>query len=372
MKRVGIQLLTANGKRNYAGSSQHALGHIECEACEAARVAVFDGDFSAVDLLLRAAPIWLSTRQMYVKPRTIVDYATYIKPLITELGTLPLGSVHIGHIREYQRLRSRTVSASRVNHEVNTLSQILSRVGLWATIKQHYEPMPLPKSKVGRAMSDSQEQAIWDTAQQRKRWRVAYWAALLTANTTRGWSEIRHIKLGCLDLNNKMVFLSEGTKTDGREGWMPLNEIAFWAIYQLYERAVKLGACRPEHYLFPARTKSRGQHAAQTHDPARPQGSVRTAWEALRKAAGLPQLRYYDLRHHSLTKLLENPDISERTVETVAGHVSEEMKKRYSHIRQEALREAVAALGQIPAKKSSVTEIRRFAPPVQNWAGIGK
>jgi integrase len=43
----------------------------------------------------------------------------------------------------------------------------------------------------------------------------------------------------------------------------------------------------------------------------------------------------YDLRHHAMTALLENPEVSEETVEDLAGHVSRRMKKRYSHIRME-------------------------------------
>ena len=37
----------------------------------------------------------------------------------------------------------------------------------------------------------------------------------------------------------------------------------------------------------------------------------------------------YDLRHHAITALLENPHVSEETVEAIAGHISREMKKRY-------------------------------------------
>ncbi len=52
----------------------------------------------------------------------------------------------------------------------------------------------------------------------------------------------------------------------------------------------------------------------------------------------------YDLRHHAITALLENPEVSEETVEDIAGHVSRRMKKRYSHIRMEHKRAAVEAI----------------------------
>jgi integrase len=66
----------------------------------------------------------------------------------------------------------------------------------------------------------------------------------------------------------------------------------------------------------------------------------------LRKAAGMPNLRMYDLRHHAITRLLEDEDVSERTVIELAGHVSHAMLERYSHIRMRTKKEAVDALAK--------------------------
>ncbi len=63
----------------------------------------------------------------------------------------------------------------------------------------------------------------------------------------------------------------------------------------------------------------------------------------------------YDLRHHAITALLENPHVSEETVEAIAGHISREMKKRYSHVRMDARRKAVSQLDGSTADLSSDT-----------------
>jgi hypothetical protein len=55
----------------------------------------------------------------------------------------------------------------------------------------------------------------------------------------------------------------------------------------------------------------------------------------------------YSFRHHAITKLLENPDVSEETAESIAGHISHRMKKRYSHTRIEVRRAAVEVLERI-------------------------
>jgi len=45
--------------------------------------------------------------------------------------------------------------------------------------------------------------------------------------------------------------------------------------------------------------------------------------------------------------LAESADASEQTIMSIAGHVSVEMLRHYSHIRQEAKRKAVAALDNV-------------------------
>jgi integrase len=62
--------------------------------------------------------------------------------------------------------------------------------------------------------------------------------------------------------------------------------------------------------------------------------------------AGL-HISAYSFRHYAITKLLENPDVSEETAEAIAGHISHCMKRRYSHTRVEVKRAAVEALERI-------------------------
>jgi Phage integrase family len=54
--------------------------------------------------------------------------------------------------------------------------------------------------------------------------------------------------------------------------------------------------------------------------------------------------RWHDLRHTFVTRLAENPEISEQTIRSLAGHVSQQMLQRYSHIRRQAKEDAKAAL----------------------------
>ena len=55
-------------------------------------------------------------------------------------------------------------------------------------------------------------------------------------------------------------------------------------------------------------------------------------------------LRYHDLRHHAITELAES-QASERTIMAIAGHISPRMLEHHGHIRMDAKRKALEALG---------------------------
>jgi hypothetical protein len=54
-------------------------------------------------------------------------------------------------------------------------------------------------------------------------------------------------------------------------------------------------------------------------------------------------LRFHDLRHHAITELAES-QASDRTIMSIAGHVSQQMLAHHSHVRIEAKRKALDAL----------------------------
>src|SRR5262249_23745901 len=111
---------------------------------------------------------------------------------------------------------------------------------------------------------------------------------------------------------------------------------AWNAILSLYSRSRAIGGTESEHYVFPA-------CEASHFDPSRPMASWRTAWRNLREAAGLPKLRFHDLRDHAITKLSES-QASDSTIMAIAGHVSPKMLQHYSHVRLQAKRTALDAL----------------------------
>jgi len=73
----------------------------------------------------------------------------------------------------------------------------------------------------------------------------------------------------------------------------------------------------------------------------------------LTKAPGGKGFRFHDCRNHALTELAES-HASDATIMALAGHVSRKMLEHYSHVRQEAKRDAVNVLSAKRPKKPTI------------------
>ena len=89
----------------------------------------------------------------------------------------------------------------------------------------------------------------------------------------------------------------------------------------ILERWKKLGGNSDEQYILP-------------HRPRSPQGpwlldepisAITSAFNQIRKTAGLSHFRIYDCRVQAITKLLSNPMVSPQVSREIAGHISQVM-----------------------------------------------
>lgn len=352
---------------------------VQCPVCEAAKAQKLDPAKFGVLPFRLAAPLWMKDThgthdRKQVPPnkrKTFEQHEYYIRTLLLFFGDFPLNEIHIGHVQSYVDMRLQTprkISAKRdqqgnlaltpelnfntmvgpsvVRHEVSFLAQVLDRAGLWKPIKEHYTPPPLPKSTVGRALEPEEEQRLFTVACSNRRWARAYWGSLISAQTAADPGEIQHLHLNDINLAQMTMRIRDGLKNEHRDRIVEIVHLpnVIWAFKQIlsrYYRICRRQSIQPdgEHYILPGRTAG-----INGYDLSKPMGSWKKAWDALRKAADMPKLRMKDLRHHGLTKLLENPDLAERTVIEIAGHVSKQMWRTYSHIRRKPKQEAMKTL----------------------------
>lgn len=301
-----------------------------------------------------AGKAWLESRRPFIAPKTYHEYTLNIQTLSGFFGAFKLTEIDGDLVRAYQRTRRLKCGPHAINHECGVLCMMRKRIGVPL---EDYAPLPLPKGERGRALSDEERTRLLRIAKSNPNWEAAYCFAGISVNTTAGPKEVATLRIKDVDLERATIYVQpEGAKNVHRPRSIPLNHEALECAKMALERAHRLGSVDPDHYLFPFRPKPGG-----SHDPKRYQTTFKTAWNKIKAAAKITNLRMYDLRHHAITAMLENPDVSEETVEDVAGHVSRRMKKRYSHIRMEHKRAALDAIAPAPPKKTPSKEKRRTA-----------
>jgi integrase len=271
-------------------------------------------------------------------PKLEASYAkseqSHAKPVRAFFSGKRLRQVTAENIQAYQTHRiGEGKAAKTVNHEVKLLLQLLKKAKLLGRIGDEVELLPL-NSEPRRMLTPAQKQRVFETAALKPEWQTAYCAALLTVNTSVRPAELRRLLWSDLDPVNRLLTVRK-SKSDAGSRIIPLNDEAWSAIVALKTRADASGSYAPEYYVF--------HRQWPKIDPARPMSNWRSAWRSLRKAAGMPKLRYYDLRHQCITEMLE-AGIPEGVIREVAGHVDPEMTRHYSHPRIDARRAAVEAL----------------------------
>ena len=115
-------------------------------------------------------------------------------------------------------------------------------------------------------------------------------------------------------------------------------------------QTLKPPAEKPEHYLMPKHLSriSHGQDKGKRgYDPNQYQRYWDTAWDSLTEKAGIPELRFHDLRHAFITRMVEL-GASIGVIQTFVGHMSARMVRHYTHVSSGAARKAVELLDSDP------------------------
>jgi integrase len=290
-----------------------------------------------------AALNWLEIKKLQQrKPRTIEMYQWYIRNLSRKFAGILLSQIQIKHIQEYQQRRKLSAGPSCVNHEINTLAQILRQADLWRAMEKQYCPLPLPDWTPPKVLTAEEEERFFRVAAGNPDWSVAYWAVSLTNNTSAKGTELRQLQIKHLKLAQETPTIhipDDAVKNELGARVVPLNDVAEKQIRRILKRAHALGARSPEHYVFPYRIKK------NIYDVTRPASPnfLRTAFRSMRRATGMDWLQPRNFRHQVIARLFEK-GTPEETIISIAGPQSIKMSRYYSLIKISAKAEALRAI----------------------------
>ena len=334
------------------------------------------------------------TNASYLARKTERDYRVCAKALEKFFGGLRLDQIHVGHLMAYQQARAicdqsaaawaHSAGANCIRKEIALLIRILRSARLWGDEEeQHFQRLRPVESDVIRALTVEEQHRLLHVAASSAEFRFMYWYAIAALQTTAGTNELRALRLGDVLLHDRIIQIPRaGAKNKYRMRAIPLvTADAVWAMEGLLARARELGSVCPAHHLFPIQAR-RGEY-----DPERPmsESGLKKPWDALRCAAGLPQLRLYDLRATGITRMAE-AGVPLRVTMTFAGHMTERMQQRYEAICMSAKRgwgatvwgegmesaavhEAASAASEFSVRKPVARE-RRTVPREPSYAQV--
>ena len=330
-----------------------------------------------------AAREWLDTKEA-LAAKTVAAYRQYVKSLTKYFGDRLICDIGLQEIAKLQRERKAAgLSARTINYEIHTLRGILKHFSLWSTIADQVRPMK-GERQPGRALSRDEESRLL-TAIRRSISPVLLPLFVVSVDSGLRASEVRALKRGNIsarwsdgEIVEAEIVVPKSKTEAGTGRVVPLTNRARAAIADWLKL---LGEGGPDTFLFPHHTvgfsRDRKSTSIRDVDFGRPIGEWKTAWRRALKIAGV-KARWHDLRHTLVSRLAENPAVSEETIRALAGHVSRAMLARYSHIRAEAKRAAILALEYPESlKETSNSRIDSakgkgvLCERAQNWAQSG-
>ena len=257
-------------------------------------------------------------------------------------GKMLLTDVTADDVSRYQAKRKKDQASSRtINMEVGTLRAILRKHRLWANVQPDVR-MLKARADVGRALTADEQHRLL-TACKSSRSRSLYPAVLLSLHTGLRNGELRLLRWRQVDLLERTVTVGK-SKTAGGEGRIvPLSQTATQRLQDWRSQFPDA----PAHYVFPSErygldSFEDGKCIPYEIQLAKPIGSWKVAWSAARTAAKV-SCRWHDMRHTFVSKMAEG-QASDATIMSLAGHLSRKMMEKYSHVRNEAKRQAISAL----------------------------
>ena len=236
-------------------------------------------------------------------------------------GSKRLAEIRSLDVEQYKLMRCETAQPATVNREVALLKHMFNLGIQWEyTLDNPTRGVKLLREDniVERILSPEEEERLLAEAHADLK------PVLTTAvNTGMRLGELLALTWAEVDLTQRLITVRH-TK-NGRLRRLPINDGLLEALKALHGKSSKA------EYVF--RSPRNGNRRS----------SVRTAFEAANRRAGISKLRFHDLRHTFATRLVA-AGVDIVTVKELMGHRDISMTMRYAHSAPERSLDAVRRL----------------------------
>lgn len=231
-----------------------------------------------------------------------------------------------------------------INIEVSLIRMVLRKFKLWANIQDEVT-MFEENEDIGRELTDDEAKKLLDAVKVSTS-RSLYPAILTSIHTGLRSEELRLLRWHQVDLIENEITVGKSKTRGGKGRVVPLSQTA---LQVLKDWRSQFPDAQPDHFVFPSERYGlkgkKGTFGGTVESyrsfPEKPMGSWKSSWRTAKKKAGV-ECRWHDLRHTaaSIVSAAGTPDSTMR--EIFGWEHNSKMAKRYSHVRAEAKRAAVA------------------------------
>jgi len=301
---------------------------------------------------------WLeTTAKNTLRPNTYESYCGVVrKQIVPHVGGVRLTRLTPQHLSGlYAKLQESGLSARTVQFAHAVLHKALDQAVRWGLIPRSPADLvdtPRPKRKELAVLSPEQVEALLAAAKGERL--EALFVLAVTTGLRRGellglkWGDVDwdagrlHVQRALVRVNNGMVEQEPKSKR-GRS--IALPQVALRALHkhrakQLEERLHAGEYWQDSDYVF----------ASEVGGPL-PLRTLFVRFKRLLQKAGLPEIRFHDLRHTAATLLLRQ-GVHPKVVQEMLGHSSIQMTLDvYSHVLPDLQREAANKLDELLGKR---------------------
>jgi len=188
---------------------------------------------------------------------------------------------------------------------------------------------PSPGAGRNRRLSSEEQQKLFDAIDQHSNPMLG-WIVRIAIETGMRQSEILELCLSQVDLERRVIRL-EDTKNEASRT-VPLTRLATEVFRAALDNPTRPSDTNLVFFGEPGR------------DGIRRRYQFLKTWGLIRKKLGMDDLRFHDLRHEAVSRLVE-AGLSDQEVASISGHKSMQMLRRYTHLRAEDLVEKLDRVG---------------------------
>ncbi len=254
--------------------------------------------------------------------------------LTSELGKYSLAAITPDIVAQYRDKRlAEGLKNDTVRLELALLSHLFSTAIKEWRLGLYYNPVanirkPAPGPGRNRRLVGDEEQRLVAACSAYSN-PLLGWLVRLAIHTCMRAGELQSLQRDQVDLKRRIVTLA--MIKNGSARTVPLTQAAAVVFSLALNNPARPDDCDLIFFGEPGRDKKRRPY------------EFHPAWQQVLKDHNITGLRFHDLRHEAVSRLVES-GLGDQEVAAISGHKSMQMLRRYTHLRAEDL---VARLDQL-------------------------